>query len=102
MGGRAVVAAWLLTLAIAQTPELQNGLDAQLTFERGLQARSTADEAARAAETLRYAALKFEALEPYNSPAIERTAGNAHFLAGDLPRAILAYRRGLRLDPADA
>jgi tetratricopeptide (TPR) repeat protein len=31
-----------------------------------------------------------------------RNLGNAYLLAGDLPRALLAYRRGLRLAPADA
>ena len=35
------------------------------------------------------------------SPDLERNLGNAHFLADDVPRAILAYRRGLRLSPAD-
>ena len=33
---------------------------------------------------------------------VERTLGHAYFLAGDLPHAIVAYRRGLALDPADA
>src|SRR5262249_7871984 len=32
---------------------------------------------------------------------MEATLGNAYFLAGDLPRAIVAYQRGLRLDPND-
>src|SRR5262249_38910179 len=31
-----------------------------------------------------------------------RNLGNAHLLAGNLPRAILAYRLGLRLDPGNA
>ncbi len=31
-----------------------------------------------------------------------RNAGNAHLLAGELPEAILAYRRGLRCAPHDA
>jgi hypothetical protein len=35
------------------------------------------------------------------NPALFRDEGNACFLAGDLPRAILAYRRGLRLVPND-
>jgi hypothetical protein len=30
-----------------------------------------------------------------------RNQGNAYLLAADLPAAILSYRRGLRLDPAD-
>jgi tetratricopeptide (TPR) repeat protein len=33
--------------------------------------------------------------------ALYRNEGNAYFLAGDLGRAILAYRRGLRLTPDD-
>ena len=33
------------------------------------------------------------------SAALLFKAGNAWFLAGDLPRAIAAYRRGLALDP---
>jgi tetratricopeptide (TPR) repeat protein len=35
------------------------------------------------------------------SALLYRDQGNAYFLAGDLPRAILAYRRGLRLVPND-
>jgi hypothetical protein len=37
-----------------------------------------------------------------HNAALFRNEGNAYFLAGDLPRAILAYRRGLRMAPADA
>ena len=44
--------------------------------------------------------LEAESLPP--SPALSFKAGNAWSLAGDLPRAIAAYRRGLTLDPADA
>jgi tetratricopeptide (TPR) repeat protein len=36
-----------------------------------------------------------------NNPELYANLGQAYFLAGDLPRAILAYRRGLRLDPND-
>jgi len=36
------------------------------------------------------------------NPALLRNDGNAYLLAGDLPRAILAYRRGIRPAPADA
>ncbi len=32
---------------------------------------------------------------------LHRNQGNAYLLAGDLPRALLAYRRGLRLSPYD-
>jgi hypothetical protein len=37
----------------------------------------------------------------YHSPALYRAQGNAWLLAGDLPRAILAYQRGRALDPSD-
>lgn len=36
-----------------------------------------------------------------DNAALERNLGNASLLAGNLPRAILAYRRGLRLAPDD-
>jgi hypothetical protein len=35
------------------------------------------------------------------SPALYQNQGNAYFLADELPEAILAYRRGLRLAPND-
>lgn len=37
-----------------------------------------------------------------DNPALALNLGNACMLTDDLPRAILAYRRGLILDPADA
>jgi tetratricopeptide (TPR) repeat protein len=69
-------------------------------FERGL-ARRQKGEKSRA--------LFAEAIADYEelrrrgarNALLERNLGNAHLLAGDLPRAILAYRRGLRLAPAD-
>jgi hypothetical protein len=36
-----------------------------------------------------------------NNPVLYRDLGNASLLAGDLPRAILNYRRGLQLAPRD-
>src|SRR5439155_1704350 len=36
-----------------------------------------------------------------HNPILYRNLGHAHLLAGELPEAILAYRRGLRLDPAN-
>lgn len=37
----------------------------------------------------------------WTGPDLFRNLGNAYLLAGDLPRAILAYRQGLRLDPVN-
>jgi hypothetical protein len=50
------------------------------------------------------AAGDYRALEErgFRSPVLARNAGNAYLLGGDLPRAILEYRSGLRLAPADS
>lgn len=45
-----------------------------------------------------YAALRHRGVD---NVALHRNEGNARFLAGDVPGAILAYRRGLRIDPDD-
>jgi hypothetical protein len=92
---------WFLTLALGQTLTLQDGVTAQLAFQRGLNARQDG-RAADAVAAFRLAAEHLEAESLPPSPALSFKAGNAWSLAGDLPRAIAAYRRGLALDPADA
>lgn len=49
------------------------------------------------------AVLYYDELQRRNisNAALYLNLGNAHFLAGDIPQAILAYRRGLRLRPGD-
>jgi hypothetical protein len=49
------------------------------------------------------AAQEYEALSTAgaHNPSLFRNEGNAYLLAGDLPRAIFAYRRGLCLAPGD-
>src|SRR5436853_4487357 len=91
---------WLLAVAVAQTAGIQDGVMAQLDFQRGLTAREDgrADEAAAA---FRAAAERLENDSLPPSAALAYRAGNAWSLAGDLPRAIAAYLRGLSLDPAD-
>ncbi len=51
----------------------------------------------------RRAAASYEELlrRGVRNPLLLRNLGNAHFLAGDIPRAVLAYRRGLQLRPDD-
>src|SRR5262245_53517010 len=45
----------------------------------------------------------FDGWEPsHRSPAVALMRGRAHFLAGDLPQAIRAFRDGLALAPWDA
>jgi hypothetical protein len=58
--------------------------------------RQSRSHFARAAEA--YEALRQRG---YRNADLFRNEGNAYLLAGDLPRAILAYRRGLRLAPGD-
>jgi hypothetical protein len=61
------------------------------------------DEPERAQPYFRRAAECYAALNESGAqnPSLFRNEGNAYLLAGDLPHAILAYQRGLRLDPRD-
>ena len=69
---------------------------AEAAFDRGTKARSHPAEAKR---DFQEAATYYQALvnDGYRNAELYRNLGNASLLAGDLPRAILAYRSGLRL-----
>jgi tetratricopeptide (TPR) repeat protein len=73
---------------------------AEAAFDRGIKARSNPVEAKR---DFQEAAKWYEGLinDGYRNANLYRNLGNASLLAGDLPRAILAYRSGLRLAPND-
>jgi tetratricopeptide (TPR) repeat protein len=93
-----------LLLAVGATPTEPSSeralLDeAQSAFHEGNQAQDLA-----AKEAFRRAAECYEELHRrgVRSAALYRNQGNASLLAGDLPHAVLAYRRGLRLAPNDA
>jgi hypothetical protein len=90
----------LLILALAQTLTVEDGVAAQLAFHHGAQLRADGHPG-EAAIAFRLAAQRLEADSLPPSPALAFKVGNAWFLAGDLPRAIAAYRRGLTLDPGD-
>lgn len=70
-------------------------------FAEGLRLRDRGERGTRA---FRACAEALEELrrQGVDNPLLEQNLGNAYLLAGDLPRAILAYRRGLRLAPGDA
>jgi len=75
-------------------------VQATAAFRQGVQLR---EDPAKARSAFRQAAELYEQLRQrgFHSAALYQDQGNAYLLASDLPRAILAYRRGLRLAPAD-
>jgi hypothetical protein len=89
-----------LVSAAAALPDAEVARRAEEAFERGL-ARRQQGEKSRA--LFEQAVDDFEELRRRGArnALLERNLGNAYLLAGDLPRAILAYRRGLRLAPGD-
>ncbi len=73
---------------------------AEAAFHSGIEVRDTPD---KAEPLFRQAARCYESLRNHGvqNPALYANLGNCYLLAGDLPQAILSYRRGLRLAPAD-
>jgi tetratricopeptide (TPR) repeat protein len=71
---------------------------AESAFHQGVEARN---DPVTARQRFREAAGYYEQLRQHGTPtaALYCNQGNAYLLAGDLARAILAYRRGLQLDP---
>jgi len=107
MGGTDVFAGWCLIVILAQAPDRTGppSSHAQADFRDGIKARQNPEPAGFPAEYFfREAAENYEIMrgeEGIRSSALERSLGHAYFLSGDLARAILAYRRGLRLNPGD-
>lgn len=75
--------------------------EAEATFHNGREARGNPNEAR---PLFHKAALCYEELRRRgaHSADLYRNQGNCYLLAGNLPQAILAYRRALRLAPSDA
>jgi tetratricopeptide (TPR) repeat protein len=73
---------------------------AEAALQKALHLPSSTTEARQA---FRRAAELFEDLRRHGAEnaGLFRNLGNAYLLAGELPQAILAYRRGLRLAPSD-
>jgi tetratricopeptide (TPR) repeat protein len=84
----------------ATMPDREVAERAEAEFQDGVRLRQTADQARPHFQS---AADYFEELRRRgaHNALLYRNLGNAHLLAGDLPRAILSYRRGLRLAPND-
>lgn len=92
----------VLLLALAATPaaDTDRAAEARESFAEGVRWR---EEAEKARPLFRRSADLFEELRRRGAanPALFRDQGNACLLADDLPGAVLAYRRGLRLAPND-
>ena len=100
-----LVAVFLLSAALTADPG--NAATAAATLQRaereflqGVQAREQPDQAS---QHFRAAFADYETLrrQGANNTALYRNQGNAAFLAGNVPQAILAFRRALRLAPGD-
>jgi len=94
-----------LLLACAEIgPQSSSATDvleqAERAFHAGIEAR---DQRSKARTFFQAAANHYDALcrQGMHNTDLYRNMGNAYLLAGELPRAILAYRRGLRLSPGD-
>ncbi|MGL4549819.1 MAG: hypothetical protein ACRC33_01420 [Gemmataceae bacterium] len=77
------------------------GADAEGLF-RDAVARQRAGEKSR--EAFKAAAAAYEAVRAggASNAGLYRNLGSAYLLSGDLPRAVLMYRLGLRAEPGDA
>lgn len=73
--------------------------EAAAAFQRGVERGATPE----AKQDFQRAAEQFAMLRRHghDSARLAANEGNASLLAGDVPRAILAYRHGLRLSPGD-
>jgi hypothetical protein len=93
-----------LVLALSATPSRVDedlAKQAELAVRAGGAALQNPQEARR---RFREAAASYESLRQhgYESAGLYRNQGSAYLLAEELPQALLAYRRGVRLYPADA
>lgn len=94
-----MVAAPLLIALIASAPD--TAAEARRLFAEGIALRGNPVEAR---QRFRAAAETWQILQSQgiHNAALYRSEGNAWLLADEVPRAILAYRRGLRHSPSDA
>jgi len=94
----------LLVLTPAATSSEEELLaSANAAFREGAQLAATPEQSPAARKAFARAAQRFDQLGHggIENASLCRNQGNAFLLANDLPRAILAYRRGLQLAPND-
>jgi hypothetical protein len=87
--------------AAGDLPDAELAGQAAAAFAEGIRLR---DDAAHARPHFTRAAEGYEELRlrGVDNPALYRNLGRAYLLAGNLPRALLSYRQGLRRYPGDA
>jgi hypothetical protein len=90
----------LLAAAPADLSDAEVAAEAEAAFADGVRLR---DDAAQARPHFARAAESYQELlrRGYNNPVLYRNLAHASLLAGDLPHAIRACRRGLRESPGD-
>jgi hypothetical protein len=99
MAGAAALMGLMLATTAAPSDDASLLREAEQAFRAGVAAAGTPGEAA----AFRTAAERYDELRKngHQNPALFLNQGNAYLLANELPQAILAYRRGLRLAPGD-
>jgi hypothetical protein len=107
----AVLLVFLSVIAAAPAADVEAGILPDLPNEAVIERAEAAfaegvrqhQDAAKARPHFREAARSLDLLRQrgVRNTTLFRDLGNAWLLAGDLPRAILSYRRGLRLAPGD-
>jgi hypothetical protein len=103
MAAATFLAGLCLALALAgarSIPDTELLHQAETAFHAGVRLNSDPD---KARPLFRKAASCYEGLNSrgLRNADLYRNQGNSYLVAGDLPRAILSYRRGLRLAPTD-
>jgi tetratricopeptide (TPR) repeat protein len=94
----------LMWPAFAATATASDEADGLRRAEQALQeGQARRDNPQEARPYFQEAAQEYERLnqQGIQNPALFRNKGNAYLLAGDVARAIFAYRRGLQLAPSD-
>jgi tetratricopeptide (TPR) repeat protein len=94
----------LMWPAFAVTAPASDETDGLRRAEQALQeGQARRDNPQEARQYFQEAAQEYESLNQRGNgnPVLFRNTGNAYLLAGDFPRAILAYRRGLQFAPSD-
>jgi tetratricopeptide (TPR) repeat protein len=97
----AIIVALVMLLPGDQANDFDSLLhDAESAFRAGLDSAGSPEQARGHFRRAEHLCARL-ADEGVSTPTLYRNLGNAALLAGDIPQAILAYRRGLAIAPGD-